>query len=105
MSENGPGDAAVHELSDGDFAGEGAIGLVEDVLGCDFDAFAEVLACQEEVDGGRGNDDFGCRVDFGVVEVGGDFFDLGNGAIPVRCLLLSGQVRSGEWKDDGGRTF
>jgi hypothetical protein len=44
-------------LVDGDFAREGAVGLVEDVLGGDFDALAKVFAGEEEVEGRWGDDD------------------------------------------------
>ena len=44
-------------MVDGDFAGEGAIGLVEDVLGCYFETVAEVLAGEEEVEGRWGEND------------------------------------------------
>ena len=44
MAEQCPGYARVLELVDADLASEGAIGLVEDVLGGDFEAGVEVLA-------------------------------------------------------------
>lgn len=47
VADEGPCDAALLQLLSGDLAGESAIGLVEDVLGSDFDALAEVLACKE----------------------------------------------------------
>ena len=75
MAQKSPGDVGVLELLNGDFTGEGAIGLVEDVLGRDFDSGAEVLAGEEEVEGWRGDDDFGVGVDLSVVEVLDDGFD------------------------------
>jgi hypothetical protein len=57
VAQDRPGDAAVLELVDADLACEGAVGLVEDVLGGDFDAFAEVLAGEEEIERGWGDDD------------------------------------------------
>ena len=57
MPEESPGDVAVSELVNGNLAGEGTIGLVEDVLGCDFDAGIEVLAGEEEVEGWWCNND------------------------------------------------
>jgi hypothetical protein len=45
-------------LVDADLAGEGAVGLVEDVLCSNFEACAEVFAGEEEVEGWRGDDDF-----------------------------------------------
>jgi hypothetical protein len=57
VSQDRPCDAAVLELVDRDLACEGAVGLVEDVLRRDFEAFAEVLAGEEEVEGWGCNDD------------------------------------------------
>lgn len=57
VAEDRPGDAAVFELVDADLAREGAVGLVEDVLGGHFKAFAEVLAGEEEVQRRWGDDD------------------------------------------------
>jgi hypothetical protein len=57
VAEDGPVDAGVLELGDGDLASEGAAGLVEDVLGGDGDLLAEELAGGEEVERGRGDDD------------------------------------------------
>jgi hypothetical protein len=57
VAKDGPCYAAVFELVDADFASEGAIGLVKDVLGCYFDALAEVFAGEEEVEGRWGDDD------------------------------------------------
>lgn len=53
VAEDDPVDVAVLELGDGDLAGEGTVGLVEDVLGGDLDVLAEGLADKREVDGGR----------------------------------------------------
>jgi hypothetical protein len=41
---------------DRDLAGEGAIGLVEDILGGDTNLFLGLLTNEKEVEGGRGND-------------------------------------------------
>ena len=57
VSEQGPGDVAIFQLGDGDFAGEGSVGAVEDVLGGDFETGFEVFAGKEEVEGRRSNDD------------------------------------------------
>ena len=62
MADDRPCDVRVFELVDGDLAREGAVGAVEDVLGCDFDFGIEVLAREEEVEGWRGDDDFGVGV-------------------------------------------
>jgi len=84
VPEDGPGDVGVLELGDGDFAGEGAVGAVEDVLGGDFDAGAQVLAGEEEVEGWGGDDDFGVGVAGCGVEVVDDFFYAVDRAIPIR---------------------
>jgi hypothetical protein len=57
VAEDRPGDTAVFELFGRDLTGESTVGLVEDVLCGDFDALAEVLACQEEVEGWWCDDD------------------------------------------------
>lgn len=49
VAQNGPVDAAVLQLRDRNFAGESAIRLVEDVLGGNLNALAEVLADEEEM--------------------------------------------------------
>ena len=69
MSEDRPGDAAVLELLDADFTGECAIRLVEDVLGGDFDAFAEVFAGEQEVERWWRDDDFYNRLLVGFLHV------------------------------------
>lgn len=56
VAEESPGDVGVLELGDGDLTSEGAVWLVEDVLGSDLNAGTEVLAGQEEVEGWWGND-------------------------------------------------
>lgn len=106
MTQDRPGDVAVLELVDGDLAREGAVGLVEDVLGSDFDAGAQMLAGDEQVEGGRGDDDFGVGVEFGVVEALDDLFDGLDRAVPegevVRFCVFSGGVGEAVGK---GRTF
>lgn len=84
VAQQRPGDVGVLELADGDFAREGAVGLVEDVLRGDFEAWAQVLASQEEVEGRGCEDDFDFLVDFGVVEVLDDALDGVDVSIPVR---------------------
>ena len=51
-----PLDPRVGQLACRDLAGEGAVGPVEDVLRRDLEAGAEVLAREEEVQGGRSDD-------------------------------------------------
>lgn len=60
MAQESPGDVGIFKLVDRDFTGEGAVGLVEDVLGGDFEAGLEVFAGEEEVEGWWGDDDFYC---------------------------------------------
>jgi hypothetical protein len=57
VPDQGPADVGVLELGGGDLASVGALVLVEDVLGGDLDFLAQLGACEEEVDGGRGDDD------------------------------------------------
>lgn len=57
VADQGPADVGVLELGGGDLAGEGALVLVEDVLGSDLDLLAELRACEKEVEGRRGDDD------------------------------------------------
>lgn len=57
MTKKSPGDIAILELVDRDLAGEGAVGLVKDILGCDFDTRSKVLAGEEEVEGWWCDDD------------------------------------------------
>lgn len=83
VAEEGPGDVGVLELGDGDLTGEGTVGLVEDVLGGNLNTLAGVLAGEEEVEGGRGDDDLGVGVDLGVVELVDNVGDRLNGAVPV----------------------
>jgi hypothetical protein len=62
VAQDRPCDARVLELVGGDLAGEGAAGLVEDVLRSDFQTRAKVLAGEEEVQGWWGDDDL-CRTE------------------------------------------
>jgi hypothetical protein len=64
VADEGPGDAALLQLLSGDFASESAVGLVEDVLSGNFDALAEVLAREEEVERGRGDDNLCAGISF-----------------------------------------
>lgn len=57
VAQNRPGNTAVLELVGRDLARKGTVGLVEDVLRGDFETFTEVLACEKEVEGRRGDDD------------------------------------------------
>lgn len=113
VAQDGPVDAAVLELRDGDFAGEGAVGLVVDVLGGDLNAGAEAFADEEEIQvGGRDDNlwselsnavsiDRGCTVmdslrskgglkrtdvgvEFGLVQVVDNLLDGRDGPVPRR---------------------
>merc|ERR1712177_123287 len=81
VAQERPGDVAVLELLDRDLAREGAVGLVEDVLGGDLEARAEVLAGEEEVERGRGHNDFGVLVQLGLVQVLDNALDRVDGAV------------------------
>jgi hypothetical protein len=83
VAQDRPGDVAVLELVDRDLASEGAVGLVEDVLRSDFDAGAEVLPDQEEVERGRSDDNLGVGVQLGLVQVLDDGLDSLNVTIPA----------------------
>jgi hypothetical protein len=108
VAQDRPRDVAILQLRHAYFAGEGAVGFVEDVLSRDFYPRAEVLAREEEVEGGRGDDDFGVAVAGGRVEVGDYVFDCGDCAVPADRTKLVGRegmcnvVRVSGW---GGGTF
>ena len=83
MAEHRPGDLAVPELGNTDLAGEGAVGFVKDILCGDLNLLAQVLSREQQVEGGRGDDDFGIGVQLGGIEVGDDVLDLLDGAVPT----------------------
>lgn len=56
VAKDGPGNLVVLELLDGDLTGEGAVGLVVDVLGGDLETLAKILTDEEKVQGRRSND-------------------------------------------------
>jgi hypothetical protein len=62
VSKDRPCDATVFELINADLASEGAVGLIEDVLGCYFEAFTEMFASEEEIEGWWGDDNLCCGV-------------------------------------------
>lgn len=88
VAEHSPGDLAVLELGNTNLAGEGAIGLVKDVLRGHLNLPAQVLARKQQVERGRGDDDFGIGVQLGGIEVGYDVLDLLDGAIPAHKIAL-----------------
>ena len=51
-----PCDAGVGELASRDLAGECAVGAIEDILGCDLDALAQVFPAEQQVQSRRSND-------------------------------------------------
>ena len=72
VADQGPADVGVLKLGGGDLAGEGALVLVEDVLGSDLDLLPELGACEKEVECGRGDDDLcGIALDTRTVKTGG----------------------------------
>jgi hypothetical protein len=56
VAQQSPSNVAIFELIDRDLASEGAVGLVEDILGCNLQARLEVLASKEKVESWWGND-------------------------------------------------
>jgi hypothetical protein len=56
VSKDCPGDTTVLELIDADFAGEGTVGLIKDVLRCYFEAFAEMFTGEKEIKSWWGDD-------------------------------------------------
>lgn len=87
VAEDGPVDVEVLELLDGDLAGVGAVGLVEDVLGGDLDVVLDALADEGEVEGGRGDDNLNVGVEGGVVQVVDNLLDGRAGPVPVRSRV------------------
>lgn len=69
VADDRPIDLGIPQLLDADLAREGTIGLVVDVLRRDGDLRVGQLAGQQQVDGRRGNDDFGVGVALGLVKV------------------------------------
>ena len=70
-----------------DLSRESSVWLVEDILSCDFDSFAEVLAGEEQVEGWWCDNNFSVGVELCVVEVGNNLLDFGNAAIPGRVSV------------------
>ena len=97
MPQHRPRDIAVFELTHADFPREGAVRFVEDVLRRDFDSRPQVFACEEEVEGWRGDDDFCVWAAGGGVEVGDDGFDGVDCAVPgvVVRLVVNGEMLRG----------
>jgi hypothetical protein len=58
VAQQSPSNVAIFELIDRDLASEGAVGLVEDILGCNLQARLEVLASKEKVKSRWSNDNF-----------------------------------------------
>jgi hypothetical protein len=89
VAEDGPCDVTVLELGDRDLAGEGAVGLVEDVLGGDLDLGAEVLAGKEEVERGGSDDDLDVGIDGGLVQVVDNLLDGRDRPVPgSSCISI-----------------
>lgn len=57
VTEDGPVDLGVGELSNGKLTSESTVGLIVDVLGGDFDLGTNLLADRNEVESTRSNDD------------------------------------------------
>lgn len=87
MSHNRPVDFRIPELFHAQLARERAVGLVKHVLRGHPDLWVCQAARQQEVEGWRGDHDFGVGVKLGGVEVGDDAADGFGGAVPVIIVL------------------
>lgn len=111
VSDDRPVDLGIPQLLDANLTREGAIGLVVDVLRRDGDLRVGQLAGQQQVDGRRGNDDFGVGVTLGLVEVVDDGCNGVDNSIPDRqrscqnaSMILGAFVvprEQGQQKDEG----
>jgi hypothetical protein len=57
VAKKGPGDVTILELIDWDLSGEGTIGLVENILGCNFEAGLKMFTSEEKIECRRSNYD------------------------------------------------
>ncbi len=57
MPDQRPRNIAILQLINTNLARKGAVRLIEHVLRRDFDALAEMLACEEEIERGWSDDD------------------------------------------------
>lgn len=90
MTNQSPPNLSIPELLNTNLTGVGTVRLVIDVLGGDADSVIGQFTGQQEVDGGRGDDDLGLRVELGVVEVVDDGFGALDGTVPGQWLVLVG---------------
>lgn len=90
VTNDNPVDLGVTELLNADLTGESTVGLVEDVLGSNADLGVGQAAGEGEVEGGRGDDDLGIRVELGGIEVLHDAGDALLHTVPV--LLVNWAV-------------
>lgn len=65
MTQDGPGDVAVLQLTDRDLSGEGTVGLVKDVLSSHLNVRRQMLPSEEEVECWRSDDNFGVGIELG----------------------------------------
>jgi len=56
VAQDGPGNAGVSELIDADFTRKCAVGLVKDILRCNFNSSSQVFACEKQVERRWSND-------------------------------------------------
>lgn len=82
MSDQSPIDLRITELIHADLARESAIGLIKHILRRDADILLCELADQEQVERGRGNDDFDGGIELGRVEVVDEIRQTLGGAVP-----------------------
>lgn len=89
MSHERPRHFGVIQLLDAQLARERTVGLVVNVLRRHADLLVRQAACEQEVEGWRGDDDFGVGVEVGGVEVGDDVGDGLGGSVPGETELLA----------------
>ena len=82
MPHKSPSDPTIFQMVHANLASEGAIRLIKHVLRRDGDLVVQMLAGQQKVQRGWGDDDFGVRVELGSVEVADDVFDGLDRAVP-----------------------
>lgn len=90
VANDNPVNLGVLQLLDADLAGEGTVGLVEDVLGSDADLGVGQAAGEGEVEGGGRDDDLGVGVELGGVEVVHDVGDALSNTVPVLLVNWDG---------------
>jgi hypothetical protein len=88
MSHQRPLNLRIFQLRHAQLSRKRSVGLVIDVLSSHGNLLVSQSACEQQVDGGRGNDGFGVCVEVGLVEIGDYAGDGFGGAVPARNTLL-----------------